>query len=111
MHPGHFAPTMKMLPCGLSELCGCVSGRTRHKKSNSSLAVADRLPASQPLGRHGHQRQLFEMMLRFVLVQEGRLPVKPAAELEHLSCQVAVDYADELANIERLRDRLGGSAG
>jgi hypothetical protein len=51
------------------------------------------------------------MMLRFVLVQEGRLPVKPAAELEHLSCQVAVDYADELANIERLRDRLGGSAG
>ena len=40
---------------------------------------ADRLPASQPLGRYGHQRQLFEMVLCLVLVQERRLPVKPAA--------------------------------
>ena len=41
---------------------------------------ADRLPASQPLGRYGHQRQLFELVLRLVLVQECRLPVKPAAD-------------------------------
>jgi len=41
---------------------------------------ADRLPASQPLGRYGHQRQFFEMMLSLVLVQERRLPVKPAAD-------------------------------
>ena len=34
---------------------------------------ADRLPASELLGRHRHQRQLFEMVLRLMLVQAGRL--------------------------------------
>jgi hypothetical protein len=35
--------------------------------------------AAAPLGRYGHQRHLFEMVLRLVLVQERRLPVKPTA--------------------------------
>jgi hypothetical protein len=39
---------------------------------------ADRLPAGQPLCRYGDQRQLFEMVLWLVLVQECWLPMKPA---------------------------------
>lgn len=38
------------------------------------------LPASQLLRRYSHQRQLFEMALWLVLVQERRLRVKSAAD-------------------------------
>jgi hypothetical protein len=51
---------------------------------------ADRVPASQPFRRHGHQRQLFEVVLWLVLVQEGRLPVKPAADYVTLGQQVSL---------------------
>jgi len=51
---------------------------------------ADRLPASQPLGPHAYQRQLFEMVLRLVLIQERRLPVKPAADYVRHGQQISL---------------------
>ena len=56
-----------------------VSHLFRNSAREQRPVHADRLPASQPLGRYGHQRQLFEMMLWLVLVQERRLSVKPSA--------------------------------
>ena len=47
-------------------------------------------PASQPLRRHGHERHLFEMALRLGLVQERRLPVKPAIDYVVHGQQVSI---------------------
>jgi hypothetical protein len=37
----------------------------------------DQLPAPEPLGRGGHQHKVFEVMLRLILVQWGRLVATP----------------------------------
>ncbi len=52
------------------------------RRQPAALTTGCAPPDSQlePLWRYVHQRQLFEMVLWLVLVQDRRLPVEPAAD-------------------------------
>lgn len=106
--PGATVTSEADAPAGTCALTAFVVVAECSDRSQTASPRSPRRPSSD--SREGC------VIARFPATQAGRLlTMAEVAELLGLislpSCQVAVDYANELVHTKRLRDRLSGSAG